>query len=146
MIHLFKKNHLIFIYHIQFIFIYRDIQLVIDSDIQKIITYSYSHTHIIPYDDTARDRKRELAILAIQRLWRGFSGRMSADRRWLEAKATCIQAQVRGYFARQSVQVLAQEYYASSVKIQKIVRGNHVRSRYVVVVSTCVRRKICPKI
>ncbi|KAF4029477.1 IQ calmodulin binding motif-containing protein [Phytophthora infestans] len=72
--------------------------------------------------------KREVAVLHIQSVWRGFSSRKKSDMRWLELRAINLQRLARGTLARMNARKRATRLRNGAIQIQRMFRGMKART------------------
>jgi hypothetical protein len=90
------------------------------TKIQSIIRMHFAKRFCIRY-------RREIAVLHIQCLWRGFSSRKRIDLVWLEVRAKNLQRLIRGTLARKQTRQRAARLESSVVQIQRMFRGMKAR-------------------
>ncbi|KAK1947829.1 hypothetical protein P3T76_000119 [Phytophthora citrophthora] len=74
-----------------------------------------------------RRYKREIAMMHIQSLWRGYCSRKRSDMRWLNSKATNLQRLVRGSLARRKTLKKTARLEKAAIQIQRMFRGMKTR-------------------
>lgn len=74
-------------------------------------------------------KRRELAVIRIQAMWRGVSQRVLVDRLWLDRAVVPIQRQGRILLAKKRLKLIKKELYEVAIKIQSKYRAYLARKR-----------------